>query len=576
MGRVSIDTRQCEIKKIFSDEFVFTIPLYQRPYSWTTEEAGMLLEDLLDAMEEGKHDLEEAPPYFLGSIVLTKGDKPDSEVIDGQQRLTTITILLAALRASIRAEKAGDLEPFLYEKANAFAGTPSRYRLTLRKRDADFFQTYIQTEHGMRNLIALPPMALSESQRNIRDNALAYMQRLQHLSEVERINLGKFLVNNCFVVVVSTADFDTAYRIFSVLNDRGRNLSYADILKAQIIGDIPVEEQEEYTNKWEEIEVLLGSDNFQNLLLLIRILSAGVRVRKNLLEEFQTYVYPTAQRRMTAQQLIDHLLHPYGYILHTMNTADCKGVAYAPEIEELLRWLNRLPHKEWLPAALQYWGRNKNNTAQVLHFLKDLDRLSVGLLLLNMSYNKRSERYRQLQLTIKQGSNVYASTSPLQLTDEEQRDFYKALNGNIYVTINSSLCKYVLLRLDALLSDGSASYDYPTISVEHVLPQKPALNSEWTRAFPGDLQSRCVHRLGNLVLLSRQKNRDANNYDFARKKEIYFSNRLGVSPFAVTSQVINTREWTPEIVQRRQHELVSKLANYWNLKGPSLQVIKRA
>jgi Protein of unknown function DUF262 len=151
MGRVSIDTRQCEIKKIFSDEFVFTIPVYQRPYSWTTEEAGMLLEDLLDAIGESKQDLEEAPPYFLGSIVLTKGDKPDSEVIDGQQRLTTITILLAALRASIRAEKAGDLEPFLYEKANAFAGTPSRYRLTLRKRDADFFQTYIQTEHGVRN-----------------------------------------------------------------------------------------------------------------------------------------------------------------------------------------------------------------------------------------------------------------------------------------------------------------------------------------------------------------------------------------------------------------------------------------
>ncbi len=576
MGRVSIDTRQCEIKKIFSDEFAFTIPLYQRPYSWTTEEAGMLLEDLLNAMEDGKQNLEEAAPYFLGSIVLTKGDKPDSEVIDGQQRLTTITILLAVLRASIKEDKAGDLEPFLYERANTFAGTPSRYRLTLRKRDVEFFQTYIQAEHGIRNLISLPPMALSESQRNIRDNALAYMQRLQHLSEAERINLGRFLVNNCFVVVVSTADFDTAYRIFSVLNDRGRNLSYADILKAQIIGDIPGEEQEEYTNKWEEIEVLLGSDDFQNLLLLIRVLSANVRVRKNLLEEFQTYVYPTTQRRMTAQQLIDHLLHPYGYILHTMNTADCKGAPHAPEIEELLRWLNRLPHKEWLPAALQYWGRNKNNFDRVLHFLQDLDRLSVGLLLLNMSYNKRSERYRHLQLTIKQGTNIYGNDSPLQLTDEEQRDIYKALNGNIYVNLNSSLCKYVLLRLDALLSDGSASYDYPTISVEHVLPQKPALNSEWMRAFPGDLQGRWVHRLGNLVLLSRQKNRDANNYDFARKKEIYFSNRLGVSPFVVTSQVINTREWTPDVVQLRQHELVSKLASYWNLKGPSLQVIRGA
>ncbi len=576
MSRVSIDTRQCEIKKIFSDDYVFSIPLYQRPYSWTTEEAGILLEDLLDAMGESKLDLEEVSPYFLGSIVLTKGDKPDSEVIDGQQRLTTITILLAALRASIRAEKAGDLEHFLYEKANAFAGTPSRYRLTLRRRDAEFFQTYIQAENGIKHLLTLPPMVLTESQRNIRDNALTFMQRLQLLPETERVRLGKFLVNNCFVVVVSTADFDTAYRIFSVLNDRGRNLSYADILKAQIIGDIPPTEQEEYTNKWEEIEVLLGSESFQNLLSLIRILSAGARMRKNLLEEFQMYVYPTAQRRMTAQQLIDHLLHPYGYILHAITTANYKNTQCTPEIEGLLRWLNRLPHKEWLPAALQYWGRNRNNPDLVLRFLKDLDRLSVGLLLLNMSYHKRAERYHRLQMSIKQGNNVYASASPLQLTDDEQRDTYRALNGNLYINVNASLCKYILLRLDSLLSDGSASYDFPTISVEHVLPQKVAVNSEWTKWFPADVQSRWVHRLGNLVLLSRQKNHDASNYDFTRKKEVYFSNRLGVSPFVLTSQVINTHEWTLDVVQKRQHELVNRLAKYWNLKGSTFQIVKGA
>ena len=76
MGRVSIDTQQCEIKKIFSDEFVFTIPRYQRPYAWTTEEAGMLLEDLLDAIGDSTQDIEEVPRYFLGSIVLAKGEKP--------------------------------------------------------------------------------------------------------------------------------------------------------------------------------------------------------------------------------------------------------------------------------------------------------------------------------------------------------------------------------------------------------------------------------------------------------------------------------------------------------------------
>jgi hypothetical protein len=380
------------------------------------------------------------------------------------------------------------------------------------------------------------------------------------------------------VVVVSTDDFDTAYRIFSVLNNRGRNLSYADILKAQIIGDIPEEEQDEYTNKWEEIEVLLGSENFQNLLTLMRILSPGPRMRKNLREEFRTYVYPHGQLKMTAQQLIDRLLYPYGYILHTINTASYKEPSpYAAEIETLLRWLNRLSHKEWLPAALQYWRRNPNNPVLLLRFLKDLDRLSVGLLLLNTSHNKRTERYYQLQMSIKNNHDkIYERTSPLQLTDDEQRDIYKALNGNLYANVSTSLCKHILLRLDALLSEGTASYDFPTISVEHVLPQKAIPNSEWTKWFPGDVHSRYLHRLGNLVLLSKEKNRNANNYDFARKKTVYFSNEQGASPFALTSQVIHTPEWTREVVQKRQDALVSKLARYWNISTPSLQVVKGA
>ncbi len=575
MGRVSIDTQQCEIKRIFSDEFVFTIPLYQRSYAWTTEEAGLLLEDLLAAMDESKQDAEEAPPYFLGSIVLTKSDKPEAEVINGQQRLTTITILLAALRASLGTEKAHDLNHFLYEKANVFARTPSRYRLTLRKRDADFFQHYIQAEGGIESLKKLPITSLSESQRNICDNANAFLQRLQTITEQERIRLGEFLVSSCFMVVISTADFDTSYRIFSVLNNRGRNLSPADILKAQIIGDIPADEQEEYTNKWEEIEVLLGNEDFERLLSLIRILWADAQVHKNLLEEFHAYVYPNSQRKITAQQLIDQLLHPYGYYLHAIITASVKPSPYATKIEELLHWLNKLTHKEWLPAALQYWGRHSEQPELLLHFLKDLDRLSVGLLLQNLSHNKRADRYRRIQMAIKQDKDVYSDSSPLQLNADEQRAIYRALNGDLYANVNASLCKYILLRLDTLLSDGTATYNLPIISVEHVLPQKPASNSEWTKWFPKELQGRYVHRLGNLVLLSRQKNNDANNYDFAKKKAVYFFNH-GVSPFVLTSYVTQVDKWTPEVVERRQRELVSRLTRYWNFSGPTLHMVKGA
>ncbi len=575
MGRVSIDTQQCEIKKIFSDDFVFTIPLYQRPYAWTTEESGVLLEDLLAAMGEGKQDMEEVPPYFLGSIVLTKGDKPEAEVIDGQQRLTTITILLATLRASIQTEKARDLDHFLYERANAFARTPSRYRLTLRKRDAEFFQRYIQAEGGIEDLKDVPFTSLSESQRNIHDNALAFMQRLQSIPNQERIRLGEFLVSNCFMVVISTADFDTSYRIFSVLNNRGRNLSPADILKAQIVGGIPEDERDEYTSKWEEIEVLLGNENFEHLLSLIRILWTDARVHKNLLEEFHAHVYPNSQRKITPQLLIDHLLHPYGYHLHTIITATVERSPYTAEIEELLRWLNKLTHSEWLPAALQYWGRYSKQPELLLRFLKDLDRLSVGLLLQNLSHNKRSERYRQLQMAIKQEKDVYEDSSPLQLSETEQHTIYRALDGNLYANVNASLCKYILLRLDTLLSDGTATYDLPIISVEHVLPQKPVSNSEWTRWFPGGTHHRYVHRLGNLVLLSQHKNYNANNYEFAKKKMVYFSNK-GFCPFVLTSHVLHADKWTPDVVDRRQRELVNKLASYWKFSGPSLHIVKGA
>jgi uncharacterized protein with ParB-like and HNH nuclease domain len=88
-----ISGHEAPVGKIFSDDFVFTIPSYQRPYSWEKEQAGELLDDLLQALGVVKVPIEELNPYFLGSIVLIKGDAPHSEVVDGQQRLTTLVIL---------------------------------------------------------------------------------------------------------------------------------------------------------------------------------------------------------------------------------------------------------------------------------------------------------------------------------------------------------------------------------------------------------------------------------------------------------------------------------------------------
>ncbi len=124
----------------------------------------------------------------------------------------------------------------------------------------------------------------------------------------------------------------------------------------------------------------------------------------------------------------------------------------------------------------------------------------------------------------------------------------------------------LLLRLDELVSDGSARYDHKIITVEHVLPQTPPQDSLWIEWFPDPTQRQYwVHRLANLVPLSRAKNSQASNLEFARKKDEYFARR-GTSPFALTTQVIRETTWTPAVLEARQQQLVDRLARLWRLE----------
>ena len=114
----NIHGQERSLEKVFSDDFSFSIPLYQRPYSWESEQVRELLLDLLNAMpSHGQEAVSD--PYFLGSIVLIKGDAPEAEVIDGQQRLTTLTMLLAALRYTMTTTGTADhITPYIYAPGN--------------------------------------------------------------------------------------------------------------------------------------------------------------------------------------------------------------------------------------------------------------------------------------------------------------------------------------------------------------------------------------------------------------------------------------------------------------------------
>ena len=554
----TLSAHEHPIHTIFSNSFIFTIPDYQRQYSWTTEQAEELLDDLLDAMGEDRVPVDDLNPYFLGSIVLIKQlTTASSEVVDGQQRLTTLTILISAIRSLASA----DLKPFmskvLYQEGDPLIGTQDMFRLTLRERDAAFFRENIQKEGGLETLEATTD-SLSDSQERIRKNALFLKRRLEDLTEDKRDSLAAFILRRCFLVVVSTPDFDSAYRIFSVLNDRGLDLSHADILKAQTIGEVPDQFRNEYAKKWEDIEEELGQGPFQALFGHIRMIFRRAKAKGTLLEEFRTYVRPAED----PQGFIDDTLRPYARAYGEITGACFEGTTGVEQVNEMAENLGLIDNTDWIAPAIYFLRKYRNEPETLLHHLEALERLAAGMMVVRRNFNYRMERYGRLLRAAQANEDLFGEGSHLQLTAEERQKVLQVLDGDVY---NTRIARPVLLRLDGLVSDEGAVYNHRVITVEHVLPQNPREGGSWLTLFPDEQDRlRDTHRLGNLVLLSRRKNSRAQNFDFETKKHEYFQ-RNGAAPFALTAGVLSRSEWTPEVIEERQQELLGRLKEAWKL-----------
>tara|TARA_R110000782_G_scaffold206651_3_gene295217 strand:- start:281 stop:1135 length:855 start_codon:yes stop_codon:yes gene_type:complete len=276
-----ISGTEYELARIFSSDFEYLIPPYQRPYAWTIDQASELSDDLygfyLEEPDEG---------YFLGSIVLIKGEgAPKAEVIDGQQRLTTLTILLAAMASRLAGADRDTLYKYIQEPGNKFEGLEAKPRLTLRERDQGFFAKYVQSL-DFEALLALDSKSLTtESQRNIQSNSRHFLEFLDgefgHGSE-ELGDFVRFLLKRCYLVAVSTPTQQSAFRVFSVMNSRGLDLQPTDIIKADVIGEIPEDERDNYTERWEDMEVELGRDGFNDLFSYIRMVYAKDKAKRAL------------------------------------------------------------------------------------------------------------------------------------------------------------------------------------------------------------------------------------------------------------------------------------------------------
>ena len=323
--------------------------------------------------------------------------------------------------------------------------------------------------------------------------------------------------------------------------------------------------QQKYAERWEDLEEALGRDRFTELFSHIRMLFARSKARETIIKEFDTSVF---SKTVPGQAFVDDVLVPYAEAFDTIVNCDYKSDHHAADINNLLRWLSRLDNFDWIPPAMLWFSKNGNDESAVLGFLKDLERLAASMLIRRVDITRRIERYGQLLAAIDSGTDLVGSGSPLQLSAEEQKKTVEELGGDLY--LSTRVRSYVLLRLDSALSSGGATYDYPTISIEHVLPQEPGPFSGWAAAITYLDQERWVHKLANLVLLTRRKNSQASNYDFQTKKTLYFSGAGGTSPFVLTTQVMSEPLWTVDVLQRRQAFLIAKLASVWRLQATAV------
>lgn len=554
-----IEAGEKQIADVFSDKYAFTIPPYQRPYAWEVQQVTELLDDLRDAMDPASRS---QGLYFLGSIVLVKTPGvPDSKVVDGQQRLTTLTILFSVLRDLTDDDRLRfRRDEYVKQPADTDRGLPERLRLHLRHRDQAFFAQTVQTEGATDKLPRLE--GLEGARARIVENASVLRERLSQMSETERATLISFVLNNCFLVVVEVPTDSAARRIFTVLNARGLDLTATDILKADLLERAGTAKEADLSTRWENVEIALDRSRFNDLFTHIRMIHQREKPRSSLEDGFPEFVPPF---RGDPEAFISGTLEPYSDAFELVEDQGRLESQFGAGAAALVRSLNRLDNKDWVPPlllCLRWYADNQD--IDVRAFITGLERLAYYLFVARADVNERMSRYADVLDQIDPRDGRAPRTRGLELDERDTNRFFDELNGDIY--LKSRVAKPLLLRLDQALSDGSAVYDYATISVEHVCPQTIENGSQWDAWFSDREQHDAwLHRLANLVLLTHRKNSSASNWDLARKKEKYFV-KGDNCPFVLTGEVLDAAEWTPKTLANRQAHVMRALARSWLLE----------
>ncbi len=533
------------------------VPLYQRSYSWKTEQVNEFCSDIKSAFTSTQKE------HFMGTVVLSAEEDSRLTIIDGQQRLATTTLLLSALRDYYEDNGESDRASAINsEFLNKFSDDVGAHipKLVLNAEDNEFFGQYVvpgaSEVIGTRDSHAL----IKNANKLLREFVAAEAAHAGANWIAAFVEWRKFIETGLRVIYVKVPTESDAFMIFETLNDRGANLTLADLLKNYLFGKASSQTNglESVRDKWLVALGALDTDQDQFIAFLRHLWNSksGATREPYLYKEIKKSITTAGQAVAFATE-VETASALYAALL---SSDDEYWASWGTATKDNLDTLNRLSleqNRPMLLAVLQYFDKNE---------VKKVLRLSVnwgvrGLIVGGIGGGSTETAYCNAAMAIRSGQvkTAAALLEKLGSIVPSDKEFESAFASARVTKV--ALSRYYLRALEAFDAGEKepefvANKDEAAVNLEHVLP-KNATETEWP-TFPGELKKQWVDRLGNHALLQKTPNAKIGNKPFSVKKP-----KLGQSNFTLTKQISAELDWTPETIEARQAQLAAKASKVW-------------
>ena len=558
------------IGELLSRQFLI-VPPYQRDYAWKQEQVEELLTDLSDAISN------QAIEYFLGTVVISTSTDDIGEVTDGQQRLATITIVLASIRDYFLSiediERAEMIEhAFLQEKDRRTLEV--RPRLTLNERDHQYFLDRVlsrkKSNNGTsRNKRVDPQQMPSPSNARLAAAAAYAADFVRNLVTIHGREPTKhlldwvdFIEKRAKVIWVQVPDSANAFTIFETLNDRGLDLAVSDLLKNYLLSKVSSDRLEDVKSQWIDLVSVLESASPEEEIVVgfVRHYWSshyGLTRERELFRQVKQRV--TSSKYAT--ELVADLRRASRVYSALLNPAHELWRKFGSTAAHSIQTLNLLRMTQLRPLLLAILDQFK--TQEVRNALRFLVACAVRVLIVGSRSGTLEEAYSSVAKRVRAGELSDAPQLRRAMQDVFPSDIEFREKFAVATVSKDYLARYYLAVLESTAKNESApelvvNPNSEQVNLEHVLPENPEEN--W-QDVPVDLHRALVKRIGNLALLGAKENAAAGNAPFSKKKASFKKSR-----FMLTKMISKAKEWGPAAISERQDYLADLAVKAWSSK----------